>query len=304
MSLNIAAKYFIRNDVKSLLQKLTGFDLNKIFAPKFNPDLKSSQIQLLTQNELHKEKQRSVEKAKYLLQMPPFLAPRDDKKEILSQNESLNPLNMTKSNYMFIDISMDIPHDKRMIVVRESNGTLRKADHGEKEKMLQVYFPEQGRTNYIPPMFSSKNLENCLKMKHYLLILNKACVKFEPNDSEFIRVTHRVYEFVNEMNDFEQLRSTRFFGPMVFYLAWYKKLENILAFYLNESNVSDCVDLIKLYSIVHEKEIKYLKYVNEKTNDLGLIEMFIKHDLNNSARAELALRKIYENQETTKQVSI
>ena len=46
-----------------------------------------------------------------------------------------------------------------MVVVRECTGTLRKADFNEREKMLQVYFPEQGKSNYIPPMFESKNLE-------------------------------------------------------------------------------------------------------------------------------------------------
>jgi hypothetical protein len=30
------------------------------------------------------------------------------------------------------------------------------------------------------------------------MVLNKACLKFEPNDPEFIRVTHRVYEYINE----------------------------------------------------------------------------------------------------------
>jgi hypothetical protein len=46
-----------------------------------------------------------------------------------------------------------------MIVVRESNGTLRKADHSEREKMLQVYFPKEGKSNYVPKMFEALNLE-------------------------------------------------------------------------------------------------------------------------------------------------
>jgi small subunit ribosomal protein S22 len=46
-----------------------------------------------------------------------------------------------------------------LIVVRESNGILRKADHPEREKMLQVYFPKEGKSNYVPKMFEALNLE-------------------------------------------------------------------------------------------------------------------------------------------------
>lgn len=46
-----------------------------------------------------------------------------------------------------------------MIVVREPNGVLRKADDCEREKMLQVYFPKSGKSNYIPQMFNPIQLE-------------------------------------------------------------------------------------------------------------------------------------------------
>lgn len=46
------AKYFVRKDVMNILVKVTGFDLKKIFQPRFNPELKNSEIQLLTQKEL------------------------------------------------------------------------------------------------------------------------------------------------------------------------------------------------------------------------------------------------------------
>ena len=85
-----------------------------------------------------------------------------------------------------------------------------------------------------------------------MIVLNKACVRFEPNDPDFIRVTHRVYEYVNEVKDFDHLYSTRFFGPMVFYLAWYKKFENITSHLLDKSNLKDCLNIIQLYHILHE----------------------------------------------------
>ena len=46
-----------------------------------------------------------------------------------------------------------------MVVVRESNGLLRKADHDEREKMLQVYFPRLKKTMHAPQLFKPLNLE-------------------------------------------------------------------------------------------------------------------------------------------------
>lgn len=46
-----------------------------------------------------------------------------------------------------------------MIVVRETNGTLRKAINDEREKVLQVYFPRKGKSNYVPPMFDKIQIE-------------------------------------------------------------------------------------------------------------------------------------------------
>jgi hypothetical protein len=48
------ARFFIRKDVQDILVKVTGFDLNRIFKTSFNPHLKDSEIQLLTESQLQK----------------------------------------------------------------------------------------------------------------------------------------------------------------------------------------------------------------------------------------------------------
>jgi hypothetical protein len=58
---------------------------------------------------LFKENAKAMKKANLLLQMPPFMAPRQKQTEILSQDERLNPLNLKNTKYMFIDISLNIP---------------------------------------------------------------------------------------------------------------------------------------------------------------------------------------------------
>ena len=106
-----------------------------------------------------------------------------------------------------------------------------------------------------------------------MTILKKACLTFEPNDPEFIRVTHRVYEHINEQKEFDVLYSTRFYGPMVFYLVWYKKLNNLLSRYLNMAKMNECVDLVRLYAIVHEDVTKSNQYLNSTLSDVELLKV-------------------------------
>ena len=49
---NNPASVFIRNDVMKILQRVTGFDLKKIFKSGFNIKLKTSEIKLLTTKQL------------------------------------------------------------------------------------------------------------------------------------------------------------------------------------------------------------------------------------------------------------
>ncbi len=106
-----------------------------------------------------------------------------------------------------------------------------------------------------------------------MTILKKACLKYEPNDPEFIRVTHRVYEYINEHKEFDVLYSTRFYGPMVFYLVWYKKLNNLLSYYLDEAKINECVDVVRLYALVHEDAKKSSQYLDNKLSDVDLLKV-------------------------------
>lgn len=103
------AKYFIKRDVQDLLIKLTGCDLKRIFRPGFNPKQLNSNMELLTDAQLEEEKRKTLDKARNYLQMPPFLPARNTSTQILSTDERLNPLNLTKSDYFFTDISLNKP---------------------------------------------------------------------------------------------------------------------------------------------------------------------------------------------------
>lgn len=48
---------------------------------------------------------------------------------------------------------------ERFIVVREPSGTLRKASWEERDRMIQVYFPKEGRRTLTPIIFKEENLK-------------------------------------------------------------------------------------------------------------------------------------------------
>lgn len=74
-------------------------------------------------------------------------------------------------------------------MVREPDGTLRSATWDEKDKMLQIYFPKDGRKVVAPPMFTRQDLlEEALGNQKYEYVLNRACVQFEPDNPEYHRV--------------------------------------------------------------------------------------------------------------------
>jgi small subunit ribosomal protein S22 len=106
--------------------------------------------------------------------------------------------------------------------------------------------------------------------------LDKACIQFEPDDPEFIRVAHRTYEYINEQYDFETLKATRFYGHMVFYLAYYKKIDNLLLHSLKKEDLKECRKLIELYFMIHSTSKTLLESVLPDINqasDLDVIKV-------------------------------
>lgn len=57
-----------------------------------------------------------------------------------------------------IFVSLTIIPKERFIVVREPSGTLRKATWNERDRLIQVYFPKEGRKITPPPIFKEENL--------------------------------------------------------------------------------------------------------------------------------------------------
>lgn len=165
--------------------------------------------------------------------------------------------------------------------MREPNGVLRKAFPDERHRMCQLYFPRDGRSYKTPKMFEPENLNvsnlcfvcyrslhvwrffllktselriKCIKIYlqrllqqgEYEYILDRACCQFEPDYKEFHEVTFNTYRKINEEKAFNKLRSTRYFGPMAFYLCLTKNIDALL----EENLQTERLCILLIYSFI------------------------------------------------------
>jgi small subunit ribosomal protein S22 len=67
-----------------------------------------------------------------------------------------------------------------------------------------------------------------LDRAEYEFILDRTCLQFEPDDLQYVTISHQVYDHLDEKRSFDKLKSTRHFGPLAFYLAWNRKVDNLI----------------------------------------------------------------------------
>uniref|UniRef100_A0A6M2CT39 Putative 28s ribosomal protein ovary overexpressed n=1 Tax=Rhipicephalus microplus TaxID=6941 RepID=A0A6M2CT39_RHIMP len=280
---------FISPKVQNFLQKLTGFDVDKIFAPVPVP-LNTPRYKFLTDEQLEQELQESHRRARQKLQMPPVLRERKPCEEVLSKDPEIQ--GFTSSSYIFTDISYGYKNRERLIVVREPEGVLRTANWEERERMLQTYFSNKDKSFYMPKMFEPGYLQDVLDKQWYRFVLDRACIQFEPDDAEYIRVTHATYDHIDAKRGFHELRSTRHFGPMAFYLAVVGKVDNLLIDLLQREMIDDTGHLLRLFYHIHPPADG--TQVDENSENIELLKFYIRNNSQKRSHMELALQTYLE----------
>ncbi|XP_064617628.1 small ribosomal subunit protein mS22-like [Liolophura sinensis] len=287
---------FCSERVQSLLGRITGFDVTKINRVRPAASV-PPEYHLLTEEQLKQKQELAEAEARDRLQMPPYMKAREPITEVLSRDKQIQGVNQHK--YVFTDITYAMLDRERQVVVREPDGTLRRATWEERDKVNQIYNPQPGRKLFVPKMFSPENLEKLLAQRKYEYVLDRACVQFEPDNVEYIRVTHRTYEVVNSRHDFDELRSTRHFGPMAFYLVWHKNIDQLLVDMLKRDKLVDGADLVQLFHAVHP-DCESAQESTGLTDSLQLIELYCQRDAVERGQVELALQAYYAELQTEK----
>ncbi|XP_015726706.1 28S ribosomal protein S22, mitochondrial [Coturnix japonica] len=287
---------FTDEAVQDLLYKMTGLNLQKIFRP-VRQELKPPKYRLLTEAQLQEATRKAIEEAKEKLRMPPVLDEREPIDDVLADDKVLEGTETAK--YVFTDLTYATPHRERFIVVREPNGVLRKATWEERDRMIQIFFPKEGRKVIPPALFKDENLGTVFQQDRHEDVLNMCIAQFEPDSADYIRVHHRTYEDIEKHGKYDLLRSTRHFGGMVWYLVNRKKTDGLLIDMINRDLLDDATSLITLYHMLHP-ECQSAKEAKEgKLHGIDLIKVFVKTESQKEGYIQLALQAYQEAMATS-----
>lgn len=262
--------------VQTLLKKMTGFDVAKVFDGSLVEDYSKPKFIVVTDDELKLLQERAIKKASFLLHMPPAMKGEQADDQIYSNDPEISPF--LDHKIVFSDLSLGVKDRNRFVAVRETNGVLRPGTPEEKRRVNQMFNPKRCRDIFMPRMFEKEHLENILHPDNYRYILERACCQFEPDNPDFIRVCHRIYDHAAERESFDTLRSTRFFGPMAFYFVWYNNVELLLIDMIQRNLLNDAIDLLQLYNFIHPEAGLHIDFTAEYTveEQLKILRDFCK----------------------------
>ncbi|KAM6987962.1 small ribosomal subunit protein mS22 [Tautogolabrus adspersus] len=273
--------------VQDVLTRITGLDLQKVFRP-IKQELKPPTYKLMTDEQLEQATELATEQAKKLLKMPPVLQERKPVNDVLSVDKILEGMDTAK--YVFTDITYNIPHRERFIVVREPDGTLRKANWEERDRLIQVYFPKEGRKLTAPLIFKEENLKMVFSQDRHEDVLDLCLVQFEPDSSEYIRVHTATYEDLDKHGKYELLRSTRHFGGMAWYLLNARRVDGLLVDMLKKELLQDAVSLVSLFHMVHPHSESAQEAASQQATGTDLLKVYAQKESQRSGYIELALQ--------------
>uniref|UniRef100_A0A3Q4G542 Mitochondrial ribosomal protein S22 n=1 Tax=Neolamprologus brichardi TaxID=32507 RepID=A0A3Q4G542_NEOBR len=253
-----AKPQFTDSAVQDILTRITGLDLQKVYRP-IKQELKPPTYKLMTDEQLEQAVELAKEQAKKLLQMPLVLQERKPISDVLCEDKILDGMDTAK--YAFTDITYNIPHRERFIVVREPNGILRKATWEERDRLIQVYFPKEGRKLTAPLLFKEENL----------------------------KVHTTTYEDLDKHGKYDLLRSTRHFGGMAWYLVSVRRVDGLIVDMLKRE-LQDAVSLVSLFHMVHPHSESAREAASQQATGTDLLKIYAQRDSQRSGYIELALQ--------------
>ncbi|XP_035536155.1 28S ribosomal protein S22, mitochondrial [Morone saxatilis] len=286
--------------VQDILTRITGLDLQKVFRP-IKQELKPPTYKLMTEEQLEQATELAREQAKKLLKMPPVLPERKPINDVLSEDKILDGMDTAK--YVFTDITYNIPHRERFIVIREPSGTLRKATWEERDRLVQTYFPKEGRKLVAPLLFKEENLKMVFSQDRHEDVLDLCLVQFEPDSSEYIRVHAATYEDLDKHGKYELLRSTRHFGGMAWYLLNARRVDGLILDMLKKELFQDAVSLVSLFNMVHPDSESAQEADREQATGTNLLKIYAQKESQRSGYIELALQA-YEQMDANSSTAI
>lgn len=258
-----AEQIFLQADVNTCLRKLVGFDPAVVFKRRPVHHLSTPRYVLMTDSELKISLDRVNRRGRKVLELVPYLAPHPHEEEVDVLSKDPEIQGYEKCPVIFTDISPGANDRTRLIVVREPNGLLRRANREERSRMNEIFYPTEGRSHVTPAMFREEHLIPVLNRGEYIFVLDRACVQFQPDDPEFHRVTTTTYDHMNEHKAFDVLRSNRYFGSLCFHLVINENMDEMMRFFMENERIQEAALLVQLYYNVHTENRDNFKRQDE-----------------------------------------
>uniref|UniRef100_UPI00358F34C0 small ribosomal subunit protein mS22 n=1 Tax=Myxine glutinosa TaxID=7769 RepID=UPI00358F34C0 len=274
-------------EVQKVLMKMTTLNVEHVFRP-VKQALLPPTYKLMTEKQLQQARENAIEKAKMRLTPPPVLPERQPIDEVLSHDKCLAGLEASK--YIFTDISSKMSHRERFILVREVDGTLRKATWEERDRMMQIYFPREGRQIKPPPLFKDEHLHEIFSQENHQHVLDLCQTQFEPDSPDYIRVHKRCYEDLADRGSYDLLKSTRYFPGFVWHLVQTKRFEGLLFEFLQDQAIEEAADLVWLFNRLHPESRSSVEASGKDLSKVELLQNFAETDAQNGGKIELALQ--------------
>ncbi|KAE9554447.1 hypothetical protein FO519_002321 [Halicephalobus sp. NKZ332] len=202
----------------------------------------------MTDSMLEETKAQLRERGRKLLQFVPVKEPRMETFQVLSKDPEIECFDTAK--FVFTDITFDATNQDRTVVIREPDGTLRTALPEEHDRMNRIFYEKANRPILTPAVFTDPDLRNALDANRHEFVMDFACWFYEPDDPEFVKLSHTVFDRTIEGNKFSILHSTRHFGAFAFYLVLNNNIPPLLNFYGTTGSLHDAANLIRLQKIV------------------------------------------------------
>lgn len=244
---------------RELMYSLTAMQIDRLFQIRPKPYERPT-YQFLTAEQLKVKFDGALRTAKRTLLMPPVVPIVADSIRVLSKDPEIQ--GHSDGKFVFTDTSLNVHDRDRMVLIRQPTGVLETADQLTRRRMCQTYFPFADRRIVPPRMFFGEHLQRCLDEGKYEFILNRCIVQFEPYEKDYHRVMCSTYQHIDKNSAFDILRSTRHFGPMAFYLAWHRQVDNLVIDCIRRDLLRNAVEAICL--MFNLNKIPYDAYILEQ----------------------------------------
>lgn len=135
----------------------------------------------------------------------------------------------------------------------------------------------------------------------YEFALDRTCVQFDPDEPEYHDYPARVYDHIEDNEQYDKLISTRHYGPMAFYLAWNNRIDRLLFYYVDSQKWEDGALLVSLFYQLHPELPNIAEYDGDNEK---IIDHYVKNHAVSKRKLEQIIKMSKEIEEARRKMEV